>query len=115
MGGPASAVDARCDPTYTSPMRTLHEPQFHMLMAALVVGSMLLEQEGPRLVRGFAVPQVGALTFTLGLCWLALFAAHRIRNLHLRVDALEERLRRTTAVVQALEDDARARRGLPRL
>jgi hypothetical protein len=94
-------------------MRTLHEPQFHLLMATLVVASLLLEQEGPRLVRGLTLPEVGLLTFTLGMCWLALFAGHRIKNLHLRIEALEERLRRTAAIAQALEDDARARRGLP--
>jgi hypothetical protein len=100
---------------YTAPMRTLQEPQFHMLMAGLVVASVLIEQEAPNLVTGLALPDVGLLTFTLGVAWIALFAAHRIRSLSERIDALEQRLRRTTETTQALEDEARARRSLPRL
>lgn len=96
-------------------MRSLQEPQFHTLMAGLVLLSLLLEQEGPKLLPGMALPDVGLLTFTLGMCWIALFSAHRVRNLSQRIDALEERLRRTTEIAQMLEDDARARRSLPRL
>jgi len=56
---------------------------------------------------------VGVVTFTLGLCWVALFAAHRIANLHRRLDVLQDQLERTVRRTDALEDDARARRSLP--
>lgn len=94
-------------------MRTLNERQFHLTMSALVVGSLLLEREAGRLVDGWRMPEVGLVTVTLGLCWVALFAAHRVRNLHLRLEVLADRLERTEKRAQALEDDARARRGLP--
>ncbi len=94
-------------------MHKLQEPQFHGLMAVLILLALALEQEGPRFMPGLTIPKVGIVTLAIGLCWLALFAAHRIRNLHERLDVLEERLRRTTQRTDALEDDARARRGLP--
>lgn len=94
-------------------MRTLAEPQFHMLMTALVVVSIALDQELPRLVPAWSMPKVGLATFTLGMCWLALFSAHRIANLHKRLEVLRDQLDRTARRTDALEDDARARRSLP--
>jgi hypothetical protein len=96
-------------------MHTLHERQFHLLMASLVIASLLLEQEASRLLPLWQMPEIGLLTFTLGLCWLALFAGHRVKNLHLRITVLEERLEHTIRRTEAIEEDVRARRGLPRL
>lgn len=96
-------------------MHTLHERQFHLLMASLVIASLLLEQEASRLLPLWQMPEIGLLTFTLGLCWLALFAGHRVKNLHLRITVLEERLEHTIRLTEAIEEDVRARRGLPRL
>lgn len=96
-------------------MRTLQEPQFHKLMAGLVAASVLVEHQAPKLMQGLALPDVGLLTFTLGMSWIALFAAHRIHSMSGRIEALEQRLRRTAEATQALEDEARARRSLPRM
>jgi len=96
-------------------MSTLQEPQFHKLMAGLVAASVLVERQAPRWMHGLALPDVGLLTFTLGMAWLSLFAAHRMRAMSERIEALEQRLRRTAETTQALEDDARARRSLPRM
>ncbi len=96
-------------------MRTLQEPQFHKLMAGLVATSVLIEHQAPKLLHGLALPDVGLLTFTLALSWLTLFAAHRLRAMSDRIEALEQRLRRTADTTQALEDEARARRSLPRM
>ena len=96
-------------------MHTLHERQFHLLMASLVIASLRLEQEASRLLPLWQMPEIGLLTFTLGLCWLALFAGHRVKNLHLRITVLEERLEHTIRRTEAIEEDVRARRGLPRL
>ncbi|MEQ1632846.1 MAG: hypothetical protein ABL997_10770 [Planctomycetota bacterium] len=84
-------------------------------MATLVIASLLLEQEAGRLVPAWKLPEVGLLTFTLGMCWLALFAGHRVKNLHLRIEILEDRLERTMERTDAIEGDARARRSLPPL
>lgn len=94
-------------------MRALQEPQFHLLMTVLVIASLLLDQEAGKLLPQWSMPKVGLVTFTLGLCWVALFAAHRIANLHKRIEVLRDQLERTVSRTDALEDDARQRRGLP--
>jgi hypothetical protein len=94
-------------------MRSLTEPQFHVLMAVLVVASLLLDDQAPKLLPGWSMPQIGLVTFVLGIVWVALFAAHRFRNLQSRIEVLEDRLERTQKRADMLEDDARARRGLP--
>ncbi len=94
-------------------MRALPEPQFHLLMTALVLASLAVDQEMPKLLHDWNMPKVGLVTFTLGLCWIALFAAHRIANLHRRIEVLQDQLERTARRTDALEDDARARRSLP--
>jgi|KBSSwiStaDraftv2_1062776.scaffolds.fasta_scaffold428483_2 hypothetical protein len=94
-------------------MRALAEPQFHLLMTVLVVASLVLDQEASHWLPTWNMPKVGVVTFTLGLCWVALFAAHRIANLHRRLDVLQDLLDRTVRRTDALEDDARTRRGLP--
>lgn len=95
-------------------MHALAEPRFHVLMAFLVIGSIFLDQQATRLLPSWHMPAIGLVTFALGLVWVALFAAHRIRNLQLRIEVLEDRLERTSTRTDALEDDARQRRGLPR-
>ncbi|HLQ37440.1 MAG TPA: hypothetical protein VK348_06550 [Planctomycetota bacterium] len=94
-------------------MRALSENQFHTIMAALVVGSLLLDRAAPKLLPTWSPPLVGVITFALGLVWVALFAAHRFRNLGERIRVLEDRLDRTSRKADLLEDDARRRRGLP--
>jgi hypothetical protein len=82
-------------------------------MAVLVIASLFLDEGAARVLPNWSNPKVGLVTFALGLVWLALFAAHRIRNLHARIDVLQDRLDRTASRTEALEDDARRRRGLP--
>ena len=94
-------------------MRTLTEDRFHLLMTVLVIGSLFLDREAPTLLPGWHMPEVGIVTFTLGLCWVALFAAHRIANLHARIQVLADQIERAQRRTDALEDDARQRRGLP--
>ena len=94
-------------------MRTLREQQFHLLMAFLVIASMFVDQNATKVLPFWNMTTIGLVTFALGLCWVALFAAHRIRNLHERILVLEERLERTSQRAEMLEDDARRRRGLP--
>ena len=95
-------------------MRTLAEPQFHMLMAFLVLLSLFVDQNATKVLPAWNMPDVGLVTFLLGLCWVALFAAHRFRNLQERIAVLEDKLERTASRTDVLEDDARSRRGLPR-
>lgn len=91
-------------------MRALSESQFHALMALLAVVSLLLEDQAPRYLPTWSMPRIGLITFALGLCWLALFAAHRFRTLQQRIEVLQDRLERTAQRTDLLEDDARRRR-----
>ena len=95
-------------------MRSLAEPQFHMLMALLVIGSLFLDQYVTKILPAWNMPAIGLVTFLLGMIWVTLFAAHRFRNLHERIVVLEDRLDRNIAQTNALEDDSRRRRSLPR-
>ena len=95
-------------------MRTLNEPQYHALMAVLAVGSLFLDQGMERALPTWSMPKISLVTFVLGLCWLALFCAFRIRGLHDRIRVLEDRLDRLSQRADGLEDGARRRHDLPR-
>ena len=94
-------------------MRSLAEGQFHAVMAVLVVASLFLDRGASQLIPTWSNPSIGLVTFALGLVWVALFGAHRLRNLQLQLRVLEDRLDRITARADSLEDEARRRRGLP--
>ena len=94
-------------------MRTLGEPGFHWLMAALVAGSLLLDQQASKALPTWSSPDVGMITFALGLVWVALAAQHRIRELERQRDVLKDRVDRLEQRTEALLDDARRRRDLP--
>lgn len=93
-------------------MRTFGENQFHLLMAGLAVGSLFLDQFAQKALPTWTMPKIGLVTFALGLCWVALFAGHRVRNLHERMRVLEDRLQRVDRRADALEDVERRRRQL---
>lgn len=94
-------------------MRSLGENQFHLLMGVLVVGSLFLDHLMRRAVATWTSPQVGLITFALGLVWVGLFAAHRARRSEERVRVAEDRVERLQQLVRALEDLERERRRLP--
>ncbi len=58
-------------------MRSLGEHQFHLLMGVLVIGSLFLDRLMAKVVATWTPPQVGLITFALGMVWVGLFAAHR--------------------------------------
>jgi len=95
-------------------VRTLAERPFHLLMATLVVASLFVDQQAEHWP-AWHMPHIGLVTFALGLVWIALFAAYRLRTLQQRIDVLEDRLERTSRRADALEDETRRRRGTPTL
>lgn len=95
-------------------MRTLGEHSFHLLMGALLFGSLLLDHLARRALPAWSMPTVGLVTLALGLVWVGLFAAHRIQVLQDEAKVLRDRLDRLSARTDVLEDDARRRRELPR-
>ena len=94
-------------------MRSLGENQFHLLMGILVIGSLFLDRLMTRMVATWTSPQVGLITFALGLVWVGLFAAHRARKTNDRVAVAEDKVDRLAQLVRALEDVERERRRLP--
>ncbi|MBK8096320.1 MAG: hypothetical protein IPK26_04390 [Planctomycetes bacterium] len=94
-------------------MRSLDEKQFHAVMAFLVLGSLVLDEQVKRVLPVWDAPKVTIVTFALGLVWVGLFAAYRLRTLAQAITVLHERLDRLQRRADALEDDTRRRRSLP--
>lgn len=94
-------------------MRFPNDTSFHLRMAALVIASLFLEHLAATKLPNWSSPQIGVVTFVLGLAWVALFAFHHGRALHDRVRVLEDRIDRLTQRIDADEDERRARRSLP--
>jgi hypothetical protein len=94
-------------------MRFPNDTAFHMKMAALVIVSLFVEHNAPRWLPDWSAPQIGVITFVLGLAWVTLFAAHRAQATDDRVRVLEEKLERTTQLAETLADERRERRALP--
>lgn len=94
-------------------MRFPNDTNFHLRMAALLIAAMFLEHLASTRLEHWAAPDLGVITFVLGLVWVALTAFHHARATQERVRVLEARLERVTALAEALADDQRARRSLP--
>lgn len=94
-------------------MRFPNDTNFHLRMAALLVVSLFLEQLASTRLPHWSSPQIGVITFVLGLAWVALTAWHHAKATQERVRALEAKVERLQAHVDGLADDQRARRSLP--
>lgn len=96
-------------------MRFPNDTAFHLRMAALVIVSLFLEHLAGKHVTHWTSPQIGIITFVLGLAWVALAAFHHAKVTQERIRVLEAKLERLDALTEALADDQRARRSLPKL
>lgn len=96
-------------------MRFPNDTAFHLRMAALLIASLFLEHLARTNLPHWSSPQIGVITFVLGLVWVALLALHYARAQADRLRVLEDKLDRAAARLQAFEDDTRARRSLPPL
>lgn len=96
-------------------MRFPNDTAFHMKMAALVIVSLFVEHNAPRWLPNWSAPQIGVITFVLGLAWVTLFAAHHANATQERIRVLEDRLERTTKLAEMLADETRDRRSLPKM
>ncbi len=94
-------------------MRFPNDKSFHLRMAALVIGSLCLEQLAKKHLANWSSPEIGVITFVLGLAWVALTTLHFAKAQHERLKVAEDQLQRLREHVDALEDDRRARRSLP--
>lgn len=96
-------------------MRFPNDTTFHLRMAAVVIGALFLEQLAAKHIAHWSAPNIGIVTFALGLVWVALTAWHHAKATQDRVRVLEAKLERLQALTDALADDTRARRSLPKL
>lgn len=96
-------------------MRFPNDTQLHLRMAALVIGSLFLEQLAKKHLEHWTSPEIGIVTFVLGLAWVALTAFHHARASEERLRVVEARLQKLQAETDALIDEQRARRSLPKL
>jgi hypothetical protein len=96
-------------------MRFPNDTAFHLRMAAAVIAALFLEQLAAKHIAHWSAPSIGIVTFALGLTWVALAAFHYAKSTQERVRVLEVKLERLQALTDALADDTRARRSLPKL
>ena len=96
-------------------MRFPNDTAFHMKMAALVIVSLFVEHNASRWLPNWSAPQIGVITFVLGMAWVTLFAAHHAQATRARLRALEDKLERTNQLAEMLADETRQRRSLPPL
>jgi hypothetical protein len=94
-------------------MGSPNDRTFHLRMAALLVGALFLEHLARTRIPGWSAPEIGVVTFVLGMAWVALTAFHHGQMQRDRITVLEDRLERLAARTDAIEDDRRARRSLP--
>lgn len=94
-------------------MRFPNDTAFHLRMAALVIASLFLEHLANTRLPNWSSPQIGVITFVLGLTWVALFAMHHAKGQQDRIRVLEDKLERTDQLANMLADEVRQRRSLP--
>ena len=94
-------------------MRFPNDMPFHMRMAALVIASLFLEHLANTRLENWSSPQIGIVTFVMGMAWIALLTMHHGVALQDRIRVLEDKLERTNRLAEKLADDTRQRRSLP--
>lgn len=94
-------------------MRFANDTSFHLRMATLLVASLFLEHLASTRLQSWSSPQIGVVTFVLGLCWVALTAFHHARTQSDQVKVLQARVEELQQRTESLEEDLRARRSLP--
>ena len=94
-------------------MRFPNDMPFHMRMAALLIVSLFLEHLANTRLPNWSSPQIGIVTFVLGMAWIALFSMHHGVALQDHIRVLEDKLDRVTQLAEKLADDTRQRRSLP--
>ena len=96
-------------------MRFPNDKAFHLRMATLLIASLFLEHLARTRLTHWTSPQIGVITFVLGLAWVALLAMHHGKSQEDRLRVLEQKLERTNQLAETLADELRARRSLPPL
>lgn len=88
-------------------MQSVGERNFHLLMGGVFLCAVILENALPEILPAWNPPQIGFVTFIVGLVWVGRYAAWRSELRAERERVLEARLERVEKLSQALEDDLR--------
>ena len=94
-------------------MHSLDERKFHLLMGAVFLSAVILEEFLGRQAALWNPPRIGFVTFIVGMVWVGRYAGWRSElDSELR-RVLDERLARQERRIDALEDELRAARRDP--
>lgn len=88
-------------------MAPVNERSFHLLMGALLFASTFLDRVMRNVLPGWNAPSVSLLSLVLGLVWIGLFAAYRVRLVDEQTRVLTDRAERAERKIAALEDALR--------
>ena len=88
-------------------MNTKVNVQLHLLMAALLLGSVVLDQ---REVEFWKTGQIGIITLALALVWLGRYAMEGFQNRDAMIKVLHNRLKAVEERCDELERESRSRR-----
>ncbi len=89
----------------------MHERNFHLLMGACLFASTFVDRAMRTVMPGWDPPAVGLLSLVLGLIWVGLFAAWRVRLADEQITVLKDRAERSERKLGALEDELRRLNG----
>ena len=64
-------------------------------------------------LENWSSPQIGIVTFVMGMAWIMLFTMNHGVSLQDRIRVLEDKLERTNHLAETLADEIRQRRALP--
>jgi hypothetical protein len=94
-------------------MRFPNDTPFHLRMAALLIAALFLEHMANTRLENWSSPQIGIVTFVMGMAWIMLFTMNHGVSLQDRIRVLEDKLERTNHLAETLADEIRKRRSLP--
>jgi len=97
----------------TGDMRFPNDRPFHLRMAALLITALFLEHMANTRLDNWSSPQIGIVTFAMGMAWVMLFSMNHGVSLQDRIRVLEDKLERTNQLAETLADETRKRRSLP--
>jgi len=90
----------------------VNERSFHLLMGALLFASTFFDRVVRSAIPAWNPPVVSLLTLVIGLVWVGLFAAYRVRLVDDQARVLRDRAERAERKIAALEDAVRRLHGL---
>jgi hypothetical protein len=69
-------------------MRFPNDTPFHLRMAALLIASLFLEHMANTRLENWSSPQIGIVTFVMGMAWIMLFTMNHGVSLQDRIRVL---------------------------